>query len=141
MSAGGSVGFAIIMLGIIVGLMVAQPEMEKAMEDLREARSGMAEEITALKGTDISIKAEHNNTSGQLLVSVSNTGSEAIAASDLDLFVDGIMAAPSSISDSMLYPGSECELTLSVSARPDSIRVVGPYGVTSQLGQGSIIYR
>lgn len=141
MSTGGSVGFAIVLLGVMVGIMVAQPEIDRALEDIREARSGLTEEISALKGTDISIEAVHNNTTGEMLLSVINIGSETIVVSDLDLLVDGTIRPASEVSDPTLYPGMEIDVRLKNVSRPSSVRAVGPYGITAQLGSGSIVYR
>jgi archaellum component FlaF (FlaF/FlaG flagellin family) len=140
-STGGSVGFAVLLLGLVVGIMIAQPNVNEAMEDLREARSGIVEEVTALKGLDISMSAEHNNTSGELTIAVVNVGSEVIDREDMDLIVDGVMISPSEVPYGILYPGDEMDLRLNNVSRPSSIRVVCPYGVTFQTGSGTITYR
>ncbi|MBN1391053.1 MAG: hypothetical protein JXA22_10480 [Candidatus Thermoplasmatota archaeon] len=135
---GGAAAVAVLLIGLMIGLTVAQPSLDRALTDLKDARESIATEIVELKNTDMElISTFHNDTTSVLNLTIGNSGSSVMELSDLDVLVNGTYAASGPVG--YLYPGQT--LTLSVKNVTDlrSVKVVGPWGIsvmTSTIGRG-----
>ena len=130
MSAGGPVAFAIILMGVIIGVALAQPSLEDAMDDLKSAKEEASDSIVGTKNTDFSIdSASVNNTTSVLNVSISNRGSDPIPSRGFLLLVNGENADYRIGSGEILYPSGTTVLSAEKVSEPEVIRVVGPWGI------------
>ena len=77
-------------MGLITGILLAQPSVDSAMNDLKEARESVTQELTEMSETRLSIvSASYNNTTSVLVVTMENEGSNVIPLEDLDLLLNG----------------------------------------------------
>ena len=130
MSAGGPVAFAIILMGLVIGFAIAQPSMEGAMDELREAREEMADHMVGMKNVDFTLSSvSYNNTTSKLNLTIKNTGSETFVSSDLLLLVDGVYVEAEMKPSGILYPTCGLKATIYNQTQPEIIKVVGPWGI------------
>jgi archaellum component FlaF (FlaF/FlaG flagellin family) len=133
------VGFGIVLLGMVVGVMVAQPNIDEAMDDLKEARADYSAELLGVRNTQFDLEgATYNSTTGMVVVVLMNTGTTVIGASEIDVLVDGVVTSPTTGPALWVYPGSSSEIALKSQSKPASLVVVGPYGISRMIGGGSI---
>lgn len=122
------------MIGLLTGIMLAQPSIDRTIDDLKEARSGASDELIEMKNTDVSVSsAMYNNTTSVLNVSVMNTGSTVIGAADIDILVNGTLVDTSADDGLLLYPGKTWKSTVRNITDPASLRIVGPWGISDTI--------
>lgn len=130
MSAGGPIAFAIILMGVIIGVALAQPSLEDAMDDLKSAKEEASDSIVGTKNTDFSVDSVSiNNTTSVLNVSISNRGSDPIPSRGFLLLVNGENTDYLTGSDKMVYPSGTTVLSAENVSGPEVVRVVGPWGI------------
>jgi archaellum component FlaF (FlaF/FlaG flagellin family) len=123
-----------VLLGIIVGILVAQPNIDRAMEDLKDARTEYSESMLGIRNTQFSIGgAIYNTTNKELKMDLINTGTAVIEGSVIDIILDGTMASSTGMS-ARIYPGDKVTLTIKSAVKPASVIAVGPYGISCRLG-------
>lgn len=132
-------GFGIVLLGLVMGVLVAQPNIDQAMDDLKEARADYSAELLGIRNTQFTLEnATYNSTSKTVEVVMANTGTTVIGGSEIDVLVDGIITQPSSGPGQWVYPGSVTTIALKSQSKPASVVLVGPYGISKMIGGGSI---
>ena len=120
-----------MLVGLLAGLMIAQPSMDRAMEDIKDARESVVEEMTSLRNTRISIStASHNNTTSVLNLTLENDGSNVITLSDVDILLNGTYMSGGIGSTGYFYPGEVRTFSLINITDPRSVKVVGPWGIS-----------
>ena len=127
---GTAAATAIILIGLVVGLMAAQPSLDSAIGDMQDARNEGQEMARILSNSDISIaQASYNNTTSVLHITIMNEGSMVIETMDIDILVNGTVVAwtPDEI---YIYPSRELDVTLSNTTDPRSIMVVDRFGIS-----------
>ncbi|MFW3145467.1 MAG: hypothetical protein ACMUIE_01485 [Thermoplasmatota archaeon] len=128
------------MIGLMAGLMLAQPSLDRAMEDLREAKEGATSSMVDIANTRFEVKsASYNNTTSVLNITLENTGSETIEMGQVDLLLNGTFIDGSRLPSGFFYPGQIKNLSLSNITDPRSIKMIGPYGIsdsTTNIGAG-----
>lgn len=130
---GTAAATAIILMGLVVGLIIAQPSLEEAMEDLREIRKETTDLSLGLANSRISISsATHNNTTSVLNVTIQNEGSDVIDISDLDLLLNGTWKEWDPGNTIYIYPSKEVQATLRNVTDPISIKIIDRYGISDQ---------
>ena len=131
---------AILLVGLLAGLMIAQPSLDQALEDLKDARESLVEEMTSLKNTKITINsANFNNTTSVLNITLENDGSNEISMEDLDILLNGTFVAGGVDNSGYFYPGQEHMVSLKNITDPRSVKVVGPWGISdtaTKIGRG-----
>jgi archaellum component FlaF (FlaF/FlaG flagellin family) len=122
-----------------VGIVLAQPNIDQAMDDLKEAREGYSKELLDTRNTDFNVNgAVYNTTNKELRITLTNTGCTVIEGSEVDIMLDGVMTNPTSGLSGHIYPGGSSTLILKSSMKPTSISVCGPYGIAVWVGEGAI---
>jgi len=123
-----------------MAIVIAQPALDSALDDLKDARESVTREIMEMRNTDISIvSALHNNTTSVLNLTVENSGSSVLSLADLNILVNGTFMRPGFGNDGFLYPGQEKMVSLLNMTDPLSVKVVGPWGISdtvSSIGTG-----
>jgi archaellum component FlaF (FlaF/FlaG flagellin family) len=128
---GSAVAVAILLIGLLAGLMLAQPSFDRALDDLKGARESVVEEMTNLQNTGISITSViHNSTTSVLNLTVENDGSIVITMSDVDILLNGTYISTGMTSLDYFYPGQDLTFSLTNITDPRSIKVVGPWGIS-----------
>jgi archaellum component FlaF (FlaF/FlaG flagellin family) len=119
---------------------LAQPSLDHALEDLKDARESVASEMMEMRNTGVSIvSAFHNNTTSVLNISIMNSGSSVLTASEVDLLLNGTYLSGGLGSSRYIYPGQTATLTVNNVTEPRSVKVVGPFGIsdtTSSIKRG-----
>lgn len=111
--------------------MIAQPSLDQALEDLKDARESVIEEMTNLRNTGISIgSASYNNTTSVLNLTLENDGSNVITLSEVDVLLNGTLISTGLTSLDYFYPGQEKRLSLNNVTDPRSVKVIGPWGIS-----------
>ncbi|MFO8050252.1 MAG: hypothetical protein R6V01_00955 [Thermoplasmatota archaeon] len=111
--------------------MLAQPSLDRAVDDLEEARSTASKELVSLKNTDLFIaSAGHNNTTLVLNITVQNSGSTVVRMEHIDLLLNGTLMDTSDHDGEFLYPGCSRVVSFGNMTDPRSVRMVGPWGIT-----------
>jgi archaellum component FlaF (FlaF/FlaG flagellin family) len=119
------------MIGLATGLMLAQPSIDRALTDLRDARDSATGEMVDIQNTGIAIAgASFNNTTSVLNVTVLNTGSNVVALDSLDILLNGTYIEGIFEEYGFIYPGEEHLETLSNVTDPRSVRIIGPWGIS-----------
>ncbi len=130
---GTAAATAIILMGLVVGLTIAQPSLDEAMEDLRETRKETTDLSLGLANSRISISsATHNNTTSVLNVTIHNEGSDVIDISDIDILLNGTWKRWDLGNMIYIYPSKETQATLRNVTDPISIKVIDRYGISDQ---------
>jgi len=130
---GSAAATAVLLLGLLVGLAVAQPSMDQAVKDLREAREGAASELSGIKNTDISIGlVSYNSTTTTLSLTIVNEGAEVLDLGEVDIMVNGTWVDGGPAMEGYLYPQGSVDVTLTNIVDPRSIRAVAPWGIADQ---------
>ena len=121
------------MLGIATGLMLGQPSVDRALDHIKDARQGLADEFLDLHNTGISVtSASYNNTTSVLNVTIENTGSNVLELEDVDLLLNGTYVTGSPGDIGYIYPGQDLKMSLTNITDPRSIKVIGPWGISDQ---------
>ncbi|MEA3559270.1 MAG: hypothetical protein U9R75_08465 [Candidatus Thermoplasmatota archaeon] len=121
---------AVIMIGFLVGLTLAQPSIDRAIKDISEAQTSGSDQIVMIKNTDIAIGSVYfNNTTSVLNVTIENVGANVIGMMDVDILLNGSLMDTTAYDGELLYPGTIEEVTIRNVADPRSLRIVGPYGI------------
>lgn len=114
--------------------------MDSALDDIKDARESITEEITQMSGTRLSIvSASYNNTTSVLNMTMENDGSYVIPMNDLDLLLNGTYVTGVLGDTGYIYPGQLHSVSLSNVTDPRSIKIVGTWGIsdtTSKIGTG-----
>jgi archaellum component FlaF (FlaF/FlaG flagellin family) len=125
------VAAAILLVGLLAGLMLAQPSFDRALDDLKDARESVVEEMINLRNTGISITSvSHNNTTSILNLTLENDGSSVITLSEVDVLLNGTYFPGGIGSTGYFYPGQELTFSLTNITDPRSVKVVGPWGLS-----------
>lgn len=127
---GTAAASAIILIGLMMGLMAAQPSLDNAMEHMKEVKDDSRDLSTTLASTDISISyASFNNTTSVLNVTVRNDGSTIMETNGVDILVNGTIESwtPDEI---YLYPSREMRISILNITDPRSVLVVERYGLS-----------
>jgi archaellum component FlaF (FlaF/FlaG flagellin family) len=128
------------MIGLATGLMLAQPSIDKALTDLRDARDSATGEMVDIQNTGIAIaQASFNNTTSVLNVTVSNTGSTVLPLDSLDILLNGTYIKGIFEEYGFIYPGQEHLTSLSNVTDPRSVKLIGPWGLsvtTTEISKG-----
>ncbi len=131
---------AILLMGMITGLLLAQPSMDRAIEDMKDARESVAEELTEISSTRISlVSVNYNNTTSVLNLTMENDGSNVIPLEDFDLLLNGTYVSGGIGNTGYFYPGEIHSVSLSNVTDPRSVKIIGPWGIsdsTSNIGSG-----
>jgi archaellum component FlaF (FlaF/FlaG flagellin family) len=119
------------MIGLATGLMLAQPSIDRAIGDLRDARDSVTGEMVEIQNTGIAIAgASFNNTTSVLNVTVLNTGSNVLSLDSLDILLNGTYIKGIFEEYGFIYPGQERLVSLSNVTDPRSVKVIGPWGIS-----------
>ena len=120
-----------MLIGLLAGLMIAQPSLDQALEDLKDARVSVVEEMTNLRNTKISITSvSHNNTTSVMNLTLENDGSNVIKLNAVDIILNGTYVSGGVGGTGYFYPGQEQTFSLSNITDPKSVKVVGPWGIS-----------
>jgi len=119
------------MVGLATGLMLAQPSIDSALTDLRDAKEGLTDEMVEIQNTGIAIaEASFNNTISVLNVTVINTGSNVVALDSLDILLNGTYVKGIFEEYGFIYPGQEHLASISNVTDPRSVKIIGPWGIS-----------
>lgn len=130
---------AIVLMGAVIGLAISQPHIDRAIGDLRSAREDLMDSAISIGNTDFSIEeASYNNTTGDLMIGVFNSGSEPLERTGFQFLLDGVLWAPDSKGDPLIYPGVTALYTFDNVTKPLSVRIVGPFGLARHLNAGDM---
>ena len=130
---GTAAAAAIILIGIVIGLILAEPSLEEAMDDLKETRKESSEKSLDLVNTRIKMTSViFNNTTGQLKITLENIGSTVLEIRHLDLLLNGTWTAPDFGNENYIFPSGQVVATLSSVIDPLSVKVVTRYGISDQ---------
>ncbi|MGA1848909.1 MAG: hypothetical protein ACMUHB_06180 [Thermoplasmatota archaeon] len=128
------------MIGLATGLMLAQPSIDKALTDLRDARDSVTGEMVDIQNTGIAIaQASFNNTTSVLNVTVLNTGSSVLPLDSLDFLLNGSYIREVFEEYGFIYAGQKHLASLSNVTDPRSVKVIGPWGIsatTTEISKG-----
>ncbi|MGA1872713.1 MAG: hypothetical protein ACMUHY_03490 [Thermoplasmatota archaeon] len=137
---GGAAAVAILLLGLVMAVVVAQPSLDSAIKDLKDARESVANEMMEMRNTGITIvSALHNSSTSVLNLTVENSGSSVLRRSDVDILLNGTMVAAGLGAAGYIYPGQSTTLGIGNVTDPRSVKIVGPWGVsdtTTAIGKG-----
>jgi archaellum component FlaF (FlaF/FlaG flagellin family) len=130
---GTAAATAIILIGVVIGLILAEPSLEDAMDDLRETRKESSEKSLGLANSRISlISAIFNNTTKVLNTTIENEGSTVLEIRHIDILLNGTWAEADFGGKDFIYPSSRVVATLKNVTDPRSVKVVTRYGVSDQ---------
>ena len=129
---------AIIALGLIVGFTVAQPALDRAIDDLRETRVDVHDELVDIKNTELSISASYNSSTRVLNVTVKNSGTVPYTTTDIIVMVNGFAVDPDFDPPGMIYPSLETRASIKDCYRPLQVKVVGPWSISGLLENETI---
>ena len=139
MSSGGSIGMAIVLMGAVIGLAISQPHIDRAIGDLRGAREDLMDSAISIRNTDFSIEgASYNNTTGDLVIVVLNSGSEPLERAGFQFLLDGVLGDPASKGDPLIYPGVTALYSFDNVTKTLSVRIVGPFGLARHMNAGDM---
>jgi archaellum component FlaF (FlaF/FlaG flagellin family) len=129
---GTAAAAAIILIGLVTGLMLAQPSLDNAINDLEEARDENTEMSLALSNSGISIgSVSFNNTTNVLNLTIVNEGAQVILTSDINILLNGTMATWTS-PVTYVYPDSNLDVSLNNVTDPRSLKVIERFGIADQ---------
>jgi len=127
---GTAAASAIILIGLMIGLMAAQPSLDNAMDHLKEVKDDSRDLSTTLASTDISISsASFNNTTSVLNVTIRNDGSTIMETNGVDILVNGTIESWTH-DEIYLYPSREMRISILNITDPISVMVVERYGLS-----------
>ena len=130
MSTGGAAAFAVILLGLVIGLAVAQPSIQRASDDIKDAREEFSEELLLIQNMDISISScVLNATTAVMDVTLKNGGMTVWDVEDIHVMVNGTLVSHSAFPSTYCYPNEKLLIRVANTASPSSVMVVGPGGV------------
>jgi archaellum component FlaF (FlaF/FlaG flagellin family) len=111
--------------------MLAHPSMDRALEDIKDARESVVEEMTSLRNTGFSISSVgHNNTTSVMNLTLENDGSDVISLSEVDILLNGTYVVGGIGTIGYFYPGEVRTFSLTNITDPISVKVVGPWGIS-----------
>lgn len=130
---GTAAATAIILIGLAIGLMAAQPSLDNAIKDLQKAERESQDMSRSMSNSGISIaQASYNNTTSVLNLTIRNDGSAVMETEDIDILINGTMVSWDP-DDIYLYPSRGLHVTLSNITDPRSLMVVERYGISDHL--------
>jgi archaellum component FlaF (FlaF/FlaG flagellin family) len=130
---GTAAAAAIILVGVVIGLILAEPSLEDAMDDLRETRKESTEKSLDLANTRISMTSVvFNNTTKVLNITLSNIGSTVIEIRHLDILINGNWTTPDFGGEDYIYPSGQVTARMEDIEETLSVKVVTRYGVADQ---------
>ncbi len=130
MSTGGAAAFAVILLGFVIGLSIAQPSIQSASDDLKDAREELSEELLEIRNTDLSISScDLNGSTSVMNLTVSNGGTTVWDVGEVHLLVNGTIVPSRLFPSTYCYPNQELLIRADNVTSPSSVMVVGPWGV------------
>jgi archaellum component FlaF (FlaF/FlaG flagellin family) len=133
---GTAAATAIILIGVVIGLILAEPSLEDAMDDLRETREDNSERSLNLANTRVELaSANFNNTTKTLNFTVRNTGSSVLEVKHLDLLVNGTWNAADFGGTEYIYPADEVLASIKNVSEPVSVKVVTRFGISDQTSE------
>lgn len=132
MSTGGAVAFGVILLGFVIGLSVAQPSIQSASDDLKDAREELSEELLEIRNTDLSISScDLNGSTSVMNLTLSNGGTTVWDVGEIHVLVNGTIVPSRPAPSTYCYPNQELLIRVDNVTSPSSVMVVGPWGVGS----------
>ncbi|WP_436345914.1 flagellin [Natronorubrum sp. FCH18a] len=132
---------AVILVGMLVAVGIAYPVLQGAHENRLSAIDDRDERTLELRNSDIELEeARFNETSDELTVNVTNTGSTTLSVPATDLLVDGVYrsvgedeTAVDGIADRELWqPGETLSITVVIDDTddpPERVKVVTEHGI------------
>lgn len=133
---------AIILVGMLVAVGISYPVLQGAHESRLSAIDDRDDRTLDIRNTDVELEeARHDNTSDELTVNVTNTGSTTLSVPATDLLIDGDYWEASADDEITVEDDPERELwqpgeTLSITVvideaddRPNRVKVVTEHGI------------
>jgi len=142
-----SASTAVVFLGVFIAAGTLYPTVSNGVEQVTTAQQQQGDRILAQQNTGVDVTdATYNTTTGELRVSVTNTGTTTLDVPETNLFVDG---APKSTENdfattvagdtgtTLWLPGETLNVSVdpddagtSGETPPDRVQVVVEYGVS-----------
>lgn len=130
---GTAVATSIILIGLVIGLILATPSLEQASDDMNETRKDDTELKLELANTGIVISSSmYNNTTMVLNTTIENTGTTVVETGDIDILLNGTWTKWSMPDIDHLYPGMEAVARINNVTDPFSVKVVVRNGISAQ---------
>jgi archaellum component FlaF (FlaF/FlaG flagellin family) len=137
---GTAAATAIILMGLVIGLVVSQPSLDKAVDDLKGAREDSKEVSLEMANSQFTItSASVNNTTSTAVIFIRNIGTSVMDIEELDIIFNGTWSEWDFGDARYIYPGEEVEATLINVGYPISVKVIGRYGISEQTTDFEIV--
>jgi archaellum component FlaF (FlaF/FlaG flagellin family) len=133
---GTAAAAAIILVGVVIGLILAEPSLEDAADDLRETRKESSEKTLEIMNTRMEMTSVSlNNTTKVLNITISNTGSTVIEIRHLDVLVNGTWTNADFGGGEYIYPSGEVRAGINGIYGVSSVKIVSRYGIADQTSE------
>ncbi|MGB9986626.1 flagellin [Salarchaeum japonicum] len=142
-STNGAAAILFVAAFMVVGVVV--PAAQAGFEDVSESMSAQENRALDAGNTDIALDSvTYNNTSDQLTVHVSNTGTTSLHVTDTDLLVDGAFTNPETAVEgasarTVWAPGETLTFTLSTADEPKRVVVVTEHAVSAGTNNVTVV--
>ncbi|WP_440763271.1 flagellin [Natronorubrum sp. DTA7] len=132
---------AVLLVGLLVAVGIAYPVLQGAQEARLSAIDDRDDRTLDLRNSDIELEeARYNETSDELTVTVTNTGSTTLSVPATDLLVDGIyqpvgedeIAVDGTADRALWQPGETLAFTVEIDESddpPERVKVVTERGI------------
>ena len=126
---GTAAAAAILMLGLVTGLILAQPSLERASQELRSAREEYSDLTLSTLNSGPKIKsAVFNNTSAVLNITITNDGAEVTDLDEMDILLNGTLMTWTP-AERYLFPDRDAVVSFSNITDPRSVMIVDRFGL------------
>jgi archaellum component FlaF (FlaF/FlaG flagellin family) len=133
---GTAAAAAIILVGVVIGLILAEPSLEDAADDLRETRKESSEKSLEIMNTRMEMTSVSlNNTTKVLNITISNTGSTVIEIRHLDVLVNGTWTNADFGGGEYIYPSGEVRAGIEGIYEVSTVKIVSRYGIADQTSE------
>jgi flagellar protein FlaF len=136
---------AVLFVGLLVGAGILLPTLGETRERTVEAEDDRNDRMLDRRNTVVeTVDVGYDATIDRLTLDVKNTGSTTLAVAGVDVLVDGVYRADAAVrvgvedDRSLWHPGERLIATVTVSPRPDRVKLVtGPGVAVTETGVGN----
>lgn len=126
---GTAAAAAILMLGLVTGLILAHPSLERASQELRSAREEYSDlTLSTLNSGPKIASTVFNNTSAVLNITITNDGAEVTDLDEMDILLNGTLMTWTP-TERYLFPDRDAVVSFSNITDPRSVMIVDRFGL------------
>jgi flagellar protein FlaF len=133
-----SAAAAVIFVGALVSLGILYPATAGSVEQVNDALGERENRLLDQRNTDVAVDGvTYNDTTDELRINVTNTGTTTLTANETDVLLDGTLQTANVTREvegvagrTLWAPGEQLTITVgNVTATPGRVKVVTEYGV------------